>query len=125
MSLPPGYTQENNSNLICRLNKSIYGLNQSPRAWYDKVSSHLLSCNFKMSNTDHSLFIKRGTNFMIVVLIYGDDIIIAGDNLEEINRVKIQLKEKFNIKDLRLLKYFLGIEIAHSPKGLFISQKIP
>jgi Reverse transcriptase (RNA-dependent DNA polymerase) len=104
MSLPPGYTQENNSNLVCKLNKSIYGLKQFPRAWYDKLSSHLLSYNFKMSNADHSLFIKRGTSFMIVVLIYVDDIIIAGDNLEKIKRVKMQLKEKFDIKDLRLFK---------------------
>jgi Reverse transcriptase (RNA-dependent DNA polymerase) len=53
MSLPPGYIRENTSNLVCRLNKSIYGLKQSPRAWYDKLSSHLLSYNFKICNADH------------------------------------------------------------------------
>jgi ribosomal protein S8 len=52
------------------------------------------------------------------VLVYVDDIIITENNLKEINRVKMQLKEKFDIKDLRLLKYFLGIEIAHSTKGI-------
>jgi Reverse transcriptase (RNA-dependent DNA polymerase) len=57
------------------------------------------------------------------VLIYVNDIIITGDNLKKIKRVKMQLKEKFDIKDLRLLKYFLGIEIAHSPKRLFTSQR--
>jgi Reverse transcriptase (RNA-dependent DNA polymerase) len=57
------------------------------------------------------------------VLVYVDDIIIAGNNLEEINRVKMQLKEKFDVKDLRLLKYFLGIKIVHSPKEIFISQR--
>jgi Reverse transcriptase (RNA-dependent DNA polymerase) len=56
ISLPPGYTQENTSNLICRLNKLIYGLKQSPRAWYVKLISHLLSSNFKISNADLSLF---------------------------------------------------------------------
>jgi Reverse transcriptase (RNA-dependent DNA polymerase) len=76
-----------------------------------------------MSNADHSLFSKRSANFIIIVLIYVDDIIIVGNNLEEIKRVKMQLKENFNIKDLGLLKYFLGIEIAHSPKGIFISQR--
>jgi Reverse transcriptase (RNA-dependent DNA polymerase) len=58
------------------------------------------------------------------MLVYVDDIIIAGNNLKKINRVKIQLKEKFEIKDLELLKYFLGIKITHSPKEIFISQKI-
>jgi Reverse transcriptase (RNA-dependent DNA polymerase) len=58
MSLPPGCTQESTFNLICRLNKSIYGLKQSLYAWYDKLISHLLFCNFKMSNVDRSLFSK-------------------------------------------------------------------
>jgi Reverse transcriptase (RNA-dependent DNA polymerase) len=57
------------------------------------------------------------------MLVYVDDIIIAENNLKEINIVKIQLKEKFDIKDLGLLIYFFGIEIAHSPKRIFISQR--
>jgi Reverse transcriptase (RNA-dependent DNA polymerase) len=52
-----------------------------------------------------------------------DDIIITGNNLDEIRRVKTKLREVFDIKDLGPLKYFLGIEITHSPKGLFISQR--
>jgi Reverse transcriptase (RNA-dependent DNA polymerase) len=76
-----------------------------------------------MSNVDHSLFSKRSANFIIFVLIYVYGIIIVRNNLEEIKRVKIQLKEKFDIKDLRLLKYFLGIEIIHSSNELFISQR--
>jgi Reverse transcriptase (RNA-dependent DNA polymerase) len=54
--------------------------------------------------------------------VYVDDIIITGNNQEEIKIIKIQLKENFDIKDLRFLKYFLGIEIAHSKNNLFISQ---
>jgi Reverse transcriptase (RNA-dependent DNA polymerase) len=89
ISLSPGYTQENNSNLVCRLNKSIYGLKQSTRIWHDKLNSHLLYCNFKMNNTDHSLFSKKGVNFIIIMLVYVDDIIIARNNLEEIKKVEI------------------------------------
>jgi Reverse transcriptase (RNA-dependent DNA polymerase) len=55
--------------------------------------------------------------------VYVDDIIITGNSLEEIKRVKIQLKKIFDIKDLSILKYFLGIKIAHSSKELFISQR--
>jgi Reverse transcriptase (RNA-dependent DNA polymerase) len=102
---------------------SIYGFKQSPYAWYGKLSFYLFSCNFKIINADHSLSLKRNVKFTIVVLVYVDDIIIIRNDLEEIKRVKIQLKEKFDIKDLRLLKYFLRIEIAHSPKRLFISQR--
>jgi Reverse transcriptase (RNA-dependent DNA polymerase) len=56
-------------------------------------------------------------------LVFIDDIIIIGNNLDEIRKVKAKLREMFDIKDLGLLKYFLGIEIVHSPRGLFMSQK--
>jgi Reverse transcriptase (RNA-dependent DNA polymerase) len=123
MAPPPGYIQQDNSNLVCKLEKLIYGLKQSLRVWYDKLSSYLLSCNFLISNADHSLLSKIINNTIIVILIYVDDLIIAENNLEEIKRVNAKLKEMFDIKDLGVLKYFLGIEIAHSPKGIFISQR--
>ena len=56
-------------------------------------------------------------------MLYVDDLIITGDSQFEIDNVKRDLKQKFEIKDLGILKYFLGIEIAHSSKGLFISQR--
>jgi Reverse transcriptase (RNA-dependent DNA polymerase) len=123
MTLPSGYKKECDAIIICKLNKSIYGLKQSPRTWYGKLSSYLTYYNFQISSADHSLFLKRGENYITIILVYVDNIIIIGDNLEEIKRVKVQLKENFDIKDLGLLKYFLGIEIVRSPKGLFISQR--
>jgi Reverse transcriptase (RNA-dependent DNA polymerase) len=123
MTLLPGYKKECDATIICKLNKLIYELKQSPQTWYEKLSSYLTSCNFQISSVDHSLFSKMGENCVTNILVYVDDIIITGDNLEEIKRAKVQLKENFNIKDLGLLKYFLGIEIARSPKGLFISQR--
>jgi hypothetical protein len=123
MTLPPGHEKEKNHELACKLKKVIYALKQSPRAWYGKLSSHLISCNFKISSVDHSLFVKvEGINTTII-LVYIDDIIITGNNQEEINKIKFQLKENFDIKDFGYLKYFLGIEIAYSKKVLFISQR--
>jgi Reverse transcriptase (RNA-dependent DNA polymerase) len=69
MKLPPGHEKETQPNLACRLNKSIYGLKQSPRAWYEKLSSFLISCVLKVSNVDHSLFSKISYNLTIIVLI--------------------------------------------------------
>jgi Reverse transcriptase (RNA-dependent DNA polymerase) len=69
------------------------------------------------------LFTKHNSNGTTIVLVYVDDLIITGDNQVEINCVKDDLKQKFDIKDLGKLKYFLGIEVAHSLKGLFISQR--
>jgi Reverse transcriptase (RNA-dependent DNA polymerase) len=70
------------------------------------------------------LFIKNNDNSITIVLVYIDDIITTRNDQGEIKK-KSQLKEKFDIKDLYLLKYFLRIEIAHLPKRpYYISKKI-
>ncbi|CAL8162018.1 unnamed protein product [Prunus armeniaca] len=103
MKLPPSHPQINN----CKLHKSIYGLKQSPRAWYAKLSSVLEVVGFQSSNADSSLFVRSGSVGKLVVLIYVDDLIVT----------------KFSIKDLGVLKYFLGIEMATSHEGLFLNQR--
>jgi Reverse transcriptase (RNA-dependent DNA polymerase) len=122
MTLPPSHKRERNSNLVCRLKKAIYGLRQSSISWYGKLSHFLLSSGFKISGADSSVFVKHSCNGLTVVLVYVDDIIITGDNQFEIDCIKENFKQKFKIKDLGRLKYFLGIEIDRSSKGLFISQ---
>jgi Reverse transcriptase (RNA-dependent DNA polymerase) len=119
MTLPPGHKKKKMSNVVCRLKKSIYGLKQTPRAWYDKLNYFLISYNFKVSNADSSLFIKHNCNGTTIVLVYVDDLIITRNNEMEIELIKRNLKQKFEIKDLGKLKYFLRIEIAHSKRGYF------
>jgi Reverse transcriptase (RNA-dependent DNA polymerase) len=123
MTIPPEHKREGTSNLVCRLNKFIYGLKQSPRVWYEILSYFLTSCNFKVSSFDSSLFTRHNTNGTTVILVYVDDIIITDNNSREIDCIKNDLKQKFKIKDLGKLTYFLGIEITHSQKKLFISQR--
>jgi Reverse transcriptase (RNA-dependent DNA polymerase) len=124
MTLPPGYENNSNKDLVCKLNKSIYGLKQSSRAWYDKLSHSLLSHDFVKSLRDSSIFVQHSGDIIIIVLVYVDDIIITGNNEKEIKNVKDYLKNEFDIKDLGKLKYFLGIEIAYSKeKCLFLSQR--
>nr|XP_017187364.2 uncharacterized protein LOC108173209 [Malus domestica] len=109
--------------MVCKLHKSIYGLKQSPRAWYAKLSHVLESVGFCRSNADSSLFVRSSTSGKLVVLIYVDDLIVTGDNMSEISALKQYLNHKFAIKDLGILKYFIGIEIAHSHKGCFLNQR--
>ncbi|KAM2243723.1 hypothetical protein ACFX1S_010508 [Malus domestica] len=123
MKLPPGHPQSNEPNVVCKLHKAIYGLKQSPRAWYAKLSSVLISVGFKSSNADSSLFVRTRAVGTLVVLIYVDDLIITGDNTDEISTLKQSLRQRFAIKDLGILKYFLGIEVATSHKGLFLNQR--
>ncbi|XP_070668571.1 uncharacterized mitochondrial protein AtMg00810-like [Malus domestica] len=122
MQLPPGSSQANDG-MVCRLHKAIYRLKQYPRAWYAKLSYMLEATSFIRSNIDSPLFIRKGLDGLLVVLIYVDDIIITGENEIEIEALKQSLNHIFAIKDLGRLKYFLYIEMATSQKGLFINQR--
>ena len=65
------------------------------------------------------MFTAKDENGIVAVLIYVDDIIVTGDNLDGIKRTKSLLKESFEIKDLGELKYFLGIEVCKFADGFF------
>ena len=123
MRLPPGHPKESDPRLACKLNKALYGLKQSPRAWYAKLSSVLTMNGLQRSDADSSLFVKKGISCITVVLVYVDDIVITGNDHEEISKLKAFLHRKFAIKDLGILKYFLGIEAAYSTKGIFLNQR--
>ena len=76
MEQPPGFVAQGESNVVCKLKKSIYGLKQSPRVWYDKLSGVLLSLKFKRYQADHSVFVKQTLLGAIILVIYVDDIIL-------------------------------------------------
>ncbi|XP_017192354.1 uncharacterized mitochondrial protein AtMg00810-like [Malus domestica] len=122
MQPPSGYGQAQNG-MVCKLRKAIYGLKQSPRTWYAKLSLVLEKASFLRSNADSFLFVRTGTRRRLMVLIYVDDLIIIGNSATEIAALKQSLHETFTIKDLGRLKYFLGIEMATFSKGLFLNQR--
>ncbi|KAG7572470.1 Integrase catalytic core [Arabidopsis suecica] len=100
MSPPPGLEDIVAPGKVLRLRKAIYGLKQSPRAWYHKLSSTLLANGFKKSHSDHTLFTKQDNQGIVVVLVYVDDLIISGSNKEGIQAIKSSLHSAFDIKDL-------------------------
>ncbi|WZZ50850.1 hypothetical protein YC2023_050957 [Brassica napus] len=123
MHPPPGLEHLVKRGNVLRLKKAIYGLKQSPRAWYNKLSTTLNGRGFKNSELDHTLFTLTTPSGMIALLVYVDDIIITGSDKEGIIATKEFLKSMFEIKDLGEMKYFLGIEICRSKEGLFMSQR--
>lgn len=123
MKLPYGHPQASHDGLVCKLHKAIYGLKQSPRTWYAKLSSVLEEVAFLRSNADLYMFIRLGLVERLVVLIYVDDLMITGYNIDEIICHKQSFYKKIAIKYLGQLKYFLGIEMATSHKGLFLNQR--
>ena len=121
MRLPPGFTS-NESGMVCRLRKSLYGLKQAPRCWFAKLAAALKTYGFAQSSSDYSLFTLHRDNIHLLVLVYVDDIIVSGNNSEAIRVFKMYLSG-FYMKDLGPLKYFLGIEVARNPTGIFLSQR--
>lgn len=110
-------------NVVCKLHKSLYGLKQASRQWYTKFSSTLLRIGFVQSNADSSLFIRTRGNVFIALLVFVDDVVIATNNKDEVAYLKIFLNSQFKLKDLGDLKYFLGIEVARSRRGIYICQR--
>ena len=108
---------------VCKLNKSLYGLKQSPRAWFDRFSKVLKSEGYKQGLSDHTMFVKTDGRRRCILIVYVDDIILTGDHVDEIARIKVALGKEFEVKDLGDLKYFLGMEVARSKKGIYVSQR--
>ena len=89
MDLPPGFERGNNGKKVCKLKKSLYGLKQSPRAWFDHFAKSVRSHGFSQGQTDHTLFFKHSQHGKKTILIvYIDDITLTGDDIEEIERLK-------------------------------------
>ncbi|KAJ0534952.1 putative RNA-directed DNA polymerase [Helianthus annuus] len=122
MKIPEGF-RKRDTNMVCKLKKSLYGLKQASRNWYQKFTNSLLDIGFKQTGADHSLFIFREKDIFVAALIYVDDVIIVGNALNKIQETKLFLDKKFSIKDLGPLKFFLGIEVARTNEGMVLSQR--
>ncbi|XP_062093471.1 uncharacterized mitochondrial protein AtMg00810-like [Humulus lupulus] len=126
MTLPKGLIVPSSTcagPLVCKLHKSIYGLKQSSRQWYRKLSDALIAEGFTQSQTDYTLFTRGHDQHFIALLVYVDDIIITSPNIQNLQHLQASLHKQFRLKALGTLKYFLSFEIARSTTGLFLSQR--
>jgi len=108
---------------VCLLLKSLYGLCQASKMCHERLTQFLIHQGFKVATSDPSMFVKSTPTSFTILLVYVDDLILAGNSMDEFSQLKNSLHAVFGIKDLGKLKYFLGLEVAHSSKGITLNQR--
>jgi hypothetical protein len=112
MEQPKGFVQNHSKKFVCWLKKSLYGLRQSPKQWYKKFDSFMVSQNYTRSEYDHYVYFNKLNNGIFIILVlYVDDIILAGKSITEINRLKPRMAKTLDMKDLGAGRWILGMEI--------------
>nr|GFB75126.1 copia protein [Tanacetum cinerariifolium] len=119
---PDGFVDPYHPDKVYRLKKALYGLKQAPRAWYDELSKFLPSKGFSKGSIDPTLFITKHREDILVVQIYVDEIILGSTNTNLSKRFEKLMHSKFEMSMMGELKFFLGIQIHQSPRGIFINQ---
>jgi hypothetical protein len=111
MQQPEGFSVKGKEKLVCRLTKSLYGLKQAPRQWYKKFDGFMQRHGYNKCNADHCCYFKRFESSYIILLLYVDDMLVAGPDMDEIQMLKKQLSREFDMKDLGAAKQILGMRI--------------
>nr|GFB52060.1 retrovirus-related Pol polyprotein from transposon TNT 1-94 [Tanacetum cinerariifolium] len=122
VNLPDGFVNPYHPDKVYRLKKALYRLKQAPSAWYDELSKFLLSKGFSKGSIDPTLFITKHKGDILLVQIYVDDIIFGFTNPNLSKRFKKLMHGKFKMSMMGELKFFLGIQIHQSSRGIFINQ---
>jgi len=126
MEQPEGYVDEKNPEKVCLLQRSLYGLKQSPRQWNTRFKEFIEAHDYKRSSYDRCVYFKKSVGGdYVFLLLYVDDILIASKNMKQVSDLKELLGSEFEMKDLGEAKKILGMEINRDRlKGtLSISQE--
>ncbi|KAH9659545.1 hypothetical protein KPL70_023885 [Citrus sinensis] len=126
MLQPEGFAETGKENLVCRLNKSLYGLKQALRCWYKRFDSFIMSLGYNRLSSDHCAYYKRfEDNYFIILLLYVDDMLVAGPNKDQVQELEAQLAREFEMKDLGPANKILGMQIHRdrNNRKIWLSQK--
>ena len=121
---PQGYIVKGKEDMVYRLRKALYGLKQAPRAWNNNIDKYFCQNGFERSRSEPSLYVKKGgTQDFLIVCLYVDDLIYTGTNSAMLEEFKKAMMKEYEMTDLGLMRYFLGIQVRQSKEGIFISQE--
>ncbi|GKD25187.1 retrovirus-related pol polyprotein from transposon TNT 1-94 [Tanacetum coccineum] len=119
---PDGFVNPDHPEKVYRLRKALYELKQAPKAWYDELSNFLMCKGFTKGIIDPTLFTIRYGEDILLVQIYIDDIIFGSTNPKFYKRFKKLMHSRFEMSLMGEMKFFLGLQIHQSPRGIFINQ---
>lgn len=114
MQIPEGVHVDEAERKACKLERSLYGLKQSPRQWYLRFDEYMVTNKFVRSEFDSCVYFKAEGKSYIYLLLYVDDMLIASNTSVGIASVKKILKAEFEMKDLGEAKVILGMQIKRS-----------
>ncbi|RVW46570.1 Retrovirus-related Pol polyprotein from transposon TNT 1-94 [Vitis vinifera] len=122
MEQPEGFVLLGNENKVCKLVKSLYGLKQAPKQWHEKFDHAILSYGFRHNNVDKCLYSKTCDDYMVIVCLYVDDMLILSDEMKGIIEMKRLLSSAFKMKDLGEVDTILGIKVKRNSGGYALNQ---
>ena len=123
MDQPLGFVAQGEIGKVCRLWKSLHGFKQSPCAWFGKFSQAIEKFGLQKSKSYHFVFYQNSSSSIILLVVYVDDIVITESDSTGISSLKSFLHSQFHTKNLRMLRYFLGVIVMQSKHEIFLSQK--
>lgn len=123
VSQPVGFLVKGKENMVYRLHKALYGLRQAPRAWNIQLDRSLKRLGFTRCAHEQAVYKVHKPNLILIVGVYVDDLIVTGSSEKGILEFKEKMKTLFDMSDLGLLSYYLGIEVSQGKDGIMLTQK--
>lgn len=119
---PEGFVKSGKEKWVYKLSKALYGLRQAPRAWYAKLNACLEKLGFKRCPSEHAVYTKKNGGENLIVAVYVDDLLVTGSSVAIIEDFKNQMNQAFEMTDMGLLSYYLGIEVKQSKGHIRLKQ---
>lgn len=121
MQQPPGFAVRGSEHLVCHLRRSLHAVKQSPRTWYHKIDTYLRASGWTRSLADPNLYFVQDAGNLLILMLFVDDLLITGSDPKRIQQMKTLLGEKYKMKDLGEVQWYLSVEFNRTtPGGLFL-----
>ena len=107
---------------MCKLKKTLYGLKQSLRAWYHRTDSFFINEGFCRSQADYSLYVKQTGEYLLMTILYVNDLIVLASNVTQLKWLKLELKKEFEMSNFEELHYCVKVKFERNRKAHTITM---